>query len=226
MAAKCHRVSSLLLSRGGDAFTLNHVRSRSWHIGCIDNARRHFWLALVASARCHAHALEPCSNGRAHRSSLSSWQGRPPRALPCEQVAGSGGDSSMRRLLSILGGPYQRLVTRHEPVLLWQGAAWRPPFRFVRLRFLLGRTNGGIGDEFSYMYKRHWPLAHAIPPKISGCASQKGRRARRTGAAPAQRNRGFSTQAPGPGRNKGCQGQIIAPPRLTTDSYSRGRPRA
>ena len=56
-------VLTLPLSRGGDAFPLNHVRSRSWHSGCIANARRHFWLALVASGRCHAHALDPCSNG-------------------------------------------------------------------------------------------------------------------------------------------------------------------
>ena len=29
----------------------------------VPDARRHFWLGLVASARCQAHALDRCSNG-------------------------------------------------------------------------------------------------------------------------------------------------------------------
>ena len=54
---------TLALSRGGDALSLNHVRSRSLHIGCMANARRHFLLALVAAPRCQAHGLDPCSDG-------------------------------------------------------------------------------------------------------------------------------------------------------------------
>ena len=54
---------TLALSRGGDALSLNHVRSGSLHSGCMANARRHFLLALVAAPLGKAHGLDPCSNG-------------------------------------------------------------------------------------------------------------------------------------------------------------------
>ena len=54
---------TLPLSRGGDALSLNHLRSGSLHSGCMANARRHFLLALVAAPRCQALGLDPCSDG-------------------------------------------------------------------------------------------------------------------------------------------------------------------